>query len=67
MTEPNECGICGSYTAGGVEVHESCLDDVVLRSAVTDHASEYGRLLAWRDRLIAAGADPEDLEMPDAP
>lgn len=30
-------------------------------------AGEYGRLLAERDRLIAAGYDPADLDVPDAP
>lgn len=32
-----------------------------------DVGSEYGRLLAERDRLIADGADPSDLEMPLPP
>ena len=32
-----------------------------------DDASEYGRLLAERDRLIASGVDPADLEMPLPP
>lgn len=32
-----------------------------------DLASEYGRLLAWRDRLVSEGADPADLEMPERP
>ena len=32
-----------------------------------DHGSEYGRLLAQRDRLIASGVDPAELEMPLPP
>lgn len=32
-----------------------------------DLPSEYGRLLAERDRLIAAGHDPADLELPERP
>lgn len=32
-----------------------------------DRGSEYGRLLAERDRLTAAGVDPADLETPDRP
>jgi hypothetical protein len=34
---------------------------------MTDHGSEYGRLLAERDRLVAAGADPAELETPIPP
>lgn len=34
---------------------------------MTDLGSEYGRLLAERDRLIAAGVDPGELEMPLPP
>lgn len=33
----------------------------------TNNASEYGRLLAERDRLIAGGEDPADLEIPLPP
>jgi hypothetical protein len=32
-----------------------------------DLGSEYGRLLAERDRLVASGIDPRDLMVPDAP
>ena len=32
-----------------------------------DLGSEYGRLLAERDRLIASGVDPAALEVPLAP
>jgi hypothetical protein len=32
-----------------------------------DTGSEYGRLLAERDRLIAAGVDPAELLVPDRP
>jgi hypothetical protein len=35
--------------------------------AATDDASEYGRLLAERDRLIAAGVEPAKLEVPLPP
>jgi hypothetical protein len=34
---------------------------------MSDLPSEYGRLLAERDRLIAEGADPDELAMPDKP
>jgi hypothetical protein len=33
----------------------------------TDVASEYGRLLAERDRLIGIGVDPADLDIPMQP
>jgi hypothetical protein len=38
----------------------------VLRAALArpGHGSEYGRLLAERDRLIAEGVDPAELELP---
>ena len=46
-------------------------DDYGTRPAATarpsEHASEYGRLLAERDRLVAAGADPDELLVPDLP
>lgn len=32
-----------------------------------DSGSEYGRLLAERDRLIADGIDPADLVVPEVP
>lgn len=35
--------------------------------AGSDLGSEYGRLLAERDRLIDQGADPNELERPRAP
>lgn len=38
-----------------------------LDSLPRDPASRYGELLAQRDRLIAAGADPADLLVPEPP
>jgi hypothetical protein len=32
-----------------------------------DHASEYGRLLAERDRLVSQGVDPDELLVPIPP
>ena len=34
---------------------------------MTDNASEYGRLLAQRDRLIGEGVDPAELLVPMRP
>jgi hypothetical protein len=38
-----------------------------LRASLSLLGSEFGRLLAERDRLISSGADPGDLLVPDAP
>jgi hypothetical protein len=61
----------GEMTCG---LSESChaADEAMVLAAITDTgeadtASEYGRLLAERDRLIASGVDPADLQIPDRP
>lgn len=41
--------------------------DVDIVSIGADLPSEYGRLLAERDRLIGEGVDPADLDMPLPP
>ena len=61
-----ECERTGNITC-------TVLDDIRAALAETpgepreDNASEYGRLLAERDRLIEQGADPAELDMPLEP
>lgn len=59
-TEP-PCTECGGGKGLGHTV------ECPQRSPATDTASEYGRLLAERDRLLSAGVDPSDLDTPLPP
>ena len=43
------------------------IQSALAASPAEDLGSEYGRLLAERDRLIAEGADPADLDVPTEP
>jgi aryl-alcohol dehydrogenase-like predicted oxidoreductase len=71
-----EC-VCGAWYWGAKQTDE---DKAHSRAALdtappaVDVASEYGRLLAWRDRLMAErdrligqGVDPADLDVPLPP
>jgi hypothetical protein len=45
----------------------AALDPAAPREPTPDTGGEYGRLLAKRDRLIADGVDPADLDVPERP
>jgi hypothetical protein len=60
------CPKCGEPDHIG-HVPECPLRAALSPSPALDDASEYGRLLAERDRLIADGVDPEDLPTPEVP